>query len=303
MTLSAEESTMSQSTPFVPAEASATPVRENFTLGKRGATSLRAACAWFFALLLFFPILWLAMMAFKTEAQAIATPALFVFEPTLQSFREVMSRDHYGAYALNSLLTSVLSTAIGLAIAIPAAYSMVFFPNRGTIGLLKFILSSRYMPGVGALMPIYICYQYFGLLDTRTGLTIMFMLMNLPIMIWLLYTSMRELPREILEAARMDGATVLHEFRHVVLPLSVGGIASTALVCMVWAWNESFWSLNLSAANAGTLAWLIASYSSPEGLFWAKLSAASLMAIAPIMALGWFCQKQLVQGMTFGAVK
>lgn len=294
---------MSQSTPFVPAEAAARPLREKFTMSKRGTMYLRTACAWFFALLLFFPILWLAMMAFKTEAQAIATPPLFVFEPTLQSFREVMSRDHYGAYAFNSLLTSVLSTAIGLAIAIPAAYSMVFFPNRGTIGLLKFILSSRYMPGVGALMPIYICYQYFGLLDTRTGLTIMFMLMNLPIMIWLLYTSMRELPREILEAARMDGATVLHEFRHVVLPLSVGGIASTALVCMVWAWNESFWSLNLSAANAGTLAWLIASYSSPEGLFWAKLSAASLMAIAPIMALGWFCQKQLVQGMTFGAVK
>ncbi|MNT00586.1 Trehalose transport system permease protein SugB [compost metagenome] len=152
-------------------------------------------------------------------------------------------------------------------------------------------------------MPIYICYQYFGLLDTRIGLTIMFMLMNLPIMIWLLYTSMKELPREILEASRMDGATVWDEFRHVVLPLSVGGIASTALVCMVWSWNESFWSLNLGASNAGTLAWLIASYSSPEGLFWAKLSAASLMAIAPIMALGWFCQKQLVQGMTFGAVK
>jgi sorbitol/mannitol transport system permease protein len=264
---------------------------------------VRTAAAWFCALLLFFPIFWLALMAFKTEAQAISTPPLLFFSPTLQSFRDVMARDHYAGYAVNSLLTSVLSTAVGLAIALPAAYSMAFFPTRGTVGLLKFILSSRYMPGVGALMPIYICYQYFGLLDSRAGLTFMFMLMNLPIMIWLLYTSLRELPREILEAARMDGASVVHEFRHIVLPLSTGGIASTALVCMVWAWNESFWSLNLGAANAGTLAWLIASYSSPEGLFWAKLSAASLMAIAPIMALGWFCQKQLVQGMTFGAVK
>lgn len=264
---------------------------------------LRTASAWLLALLLFFPIFWLALMAFKTEAQAISTPPLLLFSPTLQSFRDVMARDHYSGYAFNSLLTSVLSTAAGLAIAIPAAYSMVFFPARGTMGLLKFILSSRYMPGVGALMPIYICFQYAGLLDSRFGLTVMFMLMNLPIMIWLLYTSLRELPREILEAARMDGASVLHEFRFIVLPLAVGGIASTALVCMVWAWNESFWSLNLGAANAGTLAWLIASYSSPEGLFWAKLSAASLMAIAPIMALGWFCQKQLVQGMTFGAVK
>jgi sorbitol/mannitol transport system permease protein len=264
---------------------------------------LRTASAWFFALLLFFPIFWLGLMAFKTEAQAISTPPLLFFEPTLQSFRDVMARDNYTGYAMNSLFTSVLSTALGLAIAIPAAYSMVFFPARGTVGLLKFILSSRYMPGVGALMPIYICYQYFGMLDSRLGLTLMFMLMNLPIMVWLLYTSLRELPREILEAARMDGATLTHEFRYIVLPLALGGIASTALVCMVWAWNESFWSLNLGAANAGTLAWLIASYSSPEGLFWAKLSAASLMAIAPIMALGWFCQKQLVQGMTFGAVK
>ncbi|MBB3221631.1 carbohydrate ABC transporter permease [Pseudoduganella umbonata] len=272
-------------------------------MNKHTILHLRTAAAWFFALLLFFPIFWLGMMAFKTEAQAISTPPLFFFTPTLESFREVMARDNYIGYAMNSLFTSVLSTVIGLAIAFPAAYSMVFFPARGTLGLLKFILSSRYMPGVGALMPIYVCYQYFGLLDTRFGLTLMFMLMNLPIMIWLLYTNLRELPREILEAARMDGAGLLHEFRHIVLPLSVGGIASTGLVCMVWAWNESFWSLNLSSANAGTLAWLIASYSSPEGLFWAKLSAASLMAIAPIMALGWFCQKQLVQGMTFGAVK
>ncbi|CDG82118.1 carbohydrate ABC transporter permease [Janthinobacterium agaricidamnosum] len=263
----------------------------------------RTIGAWCFALLLFFPIFWLGLMAFKTEGQAISTPPLLFFTPTLHSFAEVMARDNYFAYAMNSLITSILSTALGLAIAIPAAYSMAFFPTRGTIGLLKFMLSSRYMPGVGALMPIYICYQYFGLLDTRLGLTIMFMLMNLPIMIWLLYTNMKELPREILEAARMDGASVIDEFRHIVLPLSVGGIASTALVCMVWSWNESFWSLNLGASSAGTLAWLIASYSSPEGLFWAKLSAASLMAIAPIMALGWFCQKQLVQGMTFGAVK
>jgi sorbitol/mannitol transport system permease protein len=272
-------------------------------MNKQTILHIRTFTAWFFALLLFFPIFWLGLMAFKTEAQAISTPPLLFFSPTLESFRDVMARDNYAGYAMNSLLTSVLSTVIGLAIAIPAAYSMAFFPNRGTVGLLKFILSSRYMPGVGTLMPIYICYQYFGLLDSRAGLTVMFMLMNLPIMIWLLYTNLRELPREILEAARMDGATVPHEFRHIVLPLAAGGIASTALVCMVWAWNESFWSLNLGAANAGTLAWLIASYSSPEGLFWAKLSAASLMAIAPIMALGWFCQKQLVQGMTFGAVK
>ena len=159
------------------------------------------------------------------------------------------------------------------------------------------------MPAVGALVPVYVMAQTSGLLDTRTGLTIVFTLSNLPIMVWMLYSAFKEIPAEILEAARMDGATVWGEFRNVVLPLSLGGFASTGLLCLVLAWNEAFWSLNLTSAHAGTLAALIASYSSPEGLFWAKLSAASLMAIAPIVVFGWFSQKQLVQGLTFGAVK
>ena len=122
-------------------------------------------------------------------------------------------------------------------------------------------------------------------------------------MVWMLYSSFKDIPPEILEASRMDGATIWGEFRHVILPLGMGGLASTGLLCLVLSWNEAFWSLNLSSAKAGTLAALIASYSSPEGLFWAKLSAASLMAIAPIVVFGWFSQKQLVQGLTFGAVK
>ena len=159
------------------------------------------------------------------------------------------------------------------------------------------------MPAVGALVPIYILAQTAGLLDTRLVLIIVFTLSNLPIMVWMLYSSFREIPHEILEAARMDGATVWQEFRRVLLPLGMGGLFSTGLLCLVLAWNEAFWSLNLSSAKAGTLAALIASYSSPEGLFWAKLSCASFMAIAPIVVFGWFCQRQLVQGLTFGAVK
>jgi sorbitol/mannitol transport system permease protein len=118
-----------------------------------------------------------------------------------------------------------------------------------------------------------------------------------------LYSQFKEIPGEILEAARMDGATVWQEMHQVLLPLAMGGLASTGMLCLVLSWNEAFWSLNLSAAKGGTLATLIASYSSPEGLFWAKLSAASLMAIAPIVIFGWFSQKQLVQGLTFGAIK
>lgn len=266
-------------------------------------TSLRAAGAWVVTLLLFFPLGWLVLTAFKTELQAIAVPPLFVFEPTLGNFEEVQRRSDYMLFARNSLITSLGSTIIGLLIAAPAAYSMAFFRTKRTRDILMWMLSTKMMPAVGALVPIYVIAQTAGLLDSLTALTIVFTLSNLPIMVWMLYSSYKDIPHEILEAARMDGANLWTEFRHVVLPLSVGGLASTGLLCLVLSWNEAFWALNLSSAKAGTLAVLIASYSSPEGLFWAKLSAASLMAIAPIVVFGWFSQKQLVQGLTFGAVK
>ena len=267
------------------------------------ALILRTLIAWLLTLLLFFPLGWLILTAFKTELQAISVPPLLWFPPTLDNFREVEERSDYLLYAKNSLITSVVSTVVGLLIAAPAAYSMAFFKGRHTKNILMWMLSTKMMPAVGALVPIYVLAQQAGLLDTRTGLIIIFMLSNLPIMVWMLYSHFKDIPHEILEAARMDGANLWQEFYRVTLPLAMGGLASTGLLCLVLSWNEAFWSLNLSSAKAGTLATLIASYSSPEGLFWAKLSAASLMAIAPIVVFGWFSQKQLVQGLTFGAVK
>ena len=267
------------------------------------ALAVRTVVAWLVTLILFFPLGWLVLTAFKTELQAISVPPLLLFTPTLENFHEVQERSDYLLYAQNSLVTSVASTLLGLLLAAPAAYSMAFFKGPHTKDVLMWMLSTKMMPAVGALMPIYVLAQWSGLLDTQLGLIIIFTLSNLPIMVWMLYSGYKEIPPEILEAARMDGATLWQEFRQVLLPLSMGGLASTGLLCLVLSWNEAFWSLNLSAANAGTLATLIASYSSPEGLFWAKLSAASLMAIAPIVVFGWFSQKQLVQGLTFGAVK
>ncbi|MDA8454054.1 carbohydrate ABC transporter permease [Acidovorax sp. GBBC 3334] len=275
------------------------PIPERISAG----TLLRTGAAWGVALLLFFPLGWLFLTAFKTELQAIAVPPHFFFEPTLANFGEVQRRSDYLLYARNSLVTSLGSTLIGLAIAVPAAYSMAFFRTRRTRDILMWMLSTKMMPAVGALLPVYVLAQTAGLLDSLTALTLVFTLSNLPIMVWMLYSAFKDIPHEILEAARMDGASLWTEFRFLVLPLAAGGIASTGLLCLVLSWNEAFWALNLSSAKAGTLATLIASYSSPEGLFWAKLSAASLMAIAPIVVFGWFSQKQLVQGMTFGAVK
>jgi len=267
------------------------------------ALTIRTVAAWGITLLIVFPIIFLVLTAFKSELQAIHVPTLWVFTPTLENFHEVQERSNYLHYAYNSIITSVGSTLLGLLIAAPAAYSMAFFRTRRTRDILMWMLSTKMMPAVGALVPVYVLAQRSALLDTATGLIIVFTLSNLPIMVWMLYSHFRDIPHEILEAARMDGAGVWGEFRHVLVPLGMGGLASTGLLCLVLSWNEAFWSLNLSAANAGTLAALIASYSSPEGLFWAKLSAASLLAIAPIVVFGWFSQKQLVQGLTFGAVK
>ncbi|ESS14711.1 L-arabinose transport system permease protein AraQ [Betaproteobacteria bacterium MOLA814] len=264
---------------------------------------LRTLIAWSVTLILFFPLGWMALTAFKTELQAIAVPPLMLFEPTLENFAIVQERSDYMHYALNSLITSVSATILGLAIAAPAAYAMAFYPSKATKDVLMWMLSTKMMPAVGALMPIYVLAQASNLLDSLFTLTVIFTLSTLPIMVWMLYAVFKDIPKEILDAARMDGASLWQEARMVLLPLAMGGIASTGLLCLVLSWNEAFWSLTLTAAKAGTLAALIAQYSSPEGLFWAKLSAASLLAIAPIVVFGWFSQKQLVQGLTFGAVK
>ncbi len=264
---------------------------------------IRTVASWALALLVFFPILFMLVTSFKTELQAIAVPSLWVFEPTLENYTEVQDRSDYLHFAWNSIITSVLSTILGLLIAVPAAYSFAFAPTKRSKDIMMWMLSTKMMPAVGALIPIYVICQKLGLLDSVFALTIIFTMINLPIMVWMLYSNFKDIPREILEAARMDGATLWDEFRQVLLPLSMGGIASTGLLCLVLSWNEAFWVLNLTSANAGTLASLVASYSSPEGLFWAKLSAVSVLAIGPIVVFGWFSQKQLVQGLTFGAVK
>ncbi|MGP1397284.1 MAG: carbohydrate ABC transporter permease [Inquilinaceae bacterium] len=262
------------------------------------------ACAWGIGLLIFFPILWTILTSFKTEAEAIASPPSFlIFDWTVENYATVQERSDYFRHFWNSIVISLGSTLIGLAIAIPAAWSMAFVPSKHTKNVLMWMLSTKMLPPVGVLVPIYLIFRDTGLLDTRTGLVIVLTLINLPIIVWMLYTYFKEIPGEILEAARMDGASLRSEILYVLTPMAVPGIASTLLLNIILAWNEAFWTLNLTAANAAPLTAFIASYSSPEGLFYAKLSAASTMAIAPILIMGWFSQKQLVRGLTFGAVK
>ncbi|HYD40028.1 MAG TPA: carbohydrate ABC transporter permease [Anaeromyxobacter sp.] len=264
---------------------------------------LVTAAGWAVALLIFFPIFWMVLASFKTELEAISTPPRLFFDPTLENYVAVQQRQDYFRFAWNSVFVSFGSTALALLLACPAAYAMAFFPTRRTKNTLVWMLSTKFLPPVGVLVPIYLFFRDTRLLDTRAGLLLVYTLINLPIVVWMLFSFFREVPHEILEAGRMDGASTREEILHLLLPLALPGIVSTALLAIILSWNEAFWSLALTAARAGPLTAFIASFSSPEGLFWAKLSAASTLAIAPIVVFGWLSQRQLVRGLTFGAVK
>lgn len=264
--------------------------------------AVATAAAWIIALIIFFPILYTVITSLKTETEAIKGFNL-IPSFTLESYVSVQTQSGYLKPFMNSVIIAVGSTILALFVAIPAAWSMAFSPTKRTKDILMWMLSTKMMPAVAVLVPIYLIFRNAGLLDTRIGLTIMLTFINLPIVIWMLYTYFREIPGEILEAARMDGASLWNEIVHVLTPMAVPGIASTLLLNVILAWNESFWTIRLTTTNAAPLTAFIASFSSPQGLFWAKLSAASMMAIAPILVIGWFSQKQLVRGLTFGAVK
>jgi sorbitol/mannitol transport system permease protein len=266
--------------------------------------ALNTAIAWLIGFLIFFPILWTILTSFKTEAEAIANPPVILFfDWTLENYGVVQERSNYMRFLWNSVIIAGGSTLLGILVAVPAAWSMAFVPSKRTKDILLWMLSTKMLPAVGVLYPIYLLCIQLGVLDNRLALVVILMLINLPIIVWMLYTYFREIPGEILEAARMDGAGLKEELLYVLTPMAIPGIASTVLLNFILAWNEAFWTLNLTSVDAAPLTAFIASYSSPEGLFFAKLSAASTMAIAPILILGWFSQKQLVRGLTFGAVK
>ena len=269
--------------------------------GKRAGVTV---LAWVVAFLIFLPILWTFITSFKSELDAIAMPPKFLFfNWTLENYVEAQSRSNCLRFAENSIILSIGANIVGLLISVPAAWSMAFAPTKRAKDVLMCMLSTKMMPAVGVLAPIYLLFRDLHLLDSLWGVGFVLMLLNLPIPIWMLSTYFKEIPVDILEAARMDGASLLNEIHYILTPMAAPGIASTVLLTIILSWNEAFWTLNLATPNAAPLTAFIASYSAPEGFFWAKLSAASTLAIAPILVLGWFSQKQLVRGLAFGAVK
>ena len=256
--------------------------------------------AWSAALLMVLPILLMALTAFKTDAAADLGP-FASFTPTLGSFASQNSNIGILRPVLNSVVEAGGGTALCFLFALPAAYGLAFHEGRKRNAILIGMLVTRFMPGVGVMIPMYLIFKTIGLIDTQLGLVLIYATINLPIVIWMLYSYMREIPREILESGRLDGASVAQQVVFLLLPLCAPGIASTALLSVVLCWNEAFWSLQMTSAEGAPLSAYIASLSG--GPLPAEISATSLLAIAPILVVGWAAQRQFARGLTFGAVR
>ncbi len=262
------------------------------------------ALAWITAIVVFFPIFWLVFTSFKTDADAVKPEFLFKFKPTLENYSNMVDNYDYWRFAGNSIITSAFATIFALVVGVPCAYAMAFDPSRSTKDVLMWMLSTKMMPAAAVLYPMtFLTKNFLGVYDTKPLLVVVLMLINLPIVIWMLFSYFKEIPNEIIEASKMDGADTLNEIKDILIPLAWGGIAATALLTFIFCWNEAYWTVRLTTTHAATLSSLIEGNRAPEGLFFGRLSAVSTAAIAPIVVLGWFCQKQLVRGLTFGAVK
>jgi len=263
----------------------------------------RPVLAWVVGLLFFFPIFWMVLTSFKTDADAVKPEYLLFFKPTLENYLNMTQNYDYWRFASNSVITSVFATIFTLFVGIPAAYAMAFNPSRATKDILIWMLSTKMLPAAAVLYPMTFLTKSVGLYDTHFLIIIVLSLINLPIVVWMLFTYFKEIPKDIIEASQMDGANTWGEIKEILIPLAWGGIVSTALLCFIFCWNEAYWTVRLTTTDAATLSKLIEGNRAPEGLFFGRLSAVSTAAVGPIVVLGWFCQKQLVKGLTFGAVK
>jgi sorbitol/mannitol transport system permease protein len=257
---------------------------------------------WVAAIAFFLPVLWMVLTAFKPETAAYSYPPKWTFSPTLSEFRSVFSRG-IAPFLENSLFATLVSTVLVLVLALPAAYALSIKPVGKWRDSLFFFISTKMLPIVAAIVPIYIVARDVHLLDNVYALVLLYAAMNLPIAVWMLRSFMLEVPGEVLEAARIDGASLFREITRVVMPIIMPGIAASALICIIFAWNEFFFAVNLTSTVAATMPVFLVGFITSEGLFWAQLSAAATVASVPIIIIGWIAQKQLVRGLSMGALK
>ncbi|MES2092334.1 MAG: carbohydrate ABC transporter permease [Actinomycetota bacterium] len=265
-------------------------------------STLITAATWVIAVLFFFPVAWMVFTSFKSESAAAANPPSFFTELSFQQYAAVFDRG-MGSYLLNSLMASFGSTLIVLLLAIPAAYALSVRPIKRIQDVLFFFISTRFLPAAASIIPVFFILKTIGALDNINALIFLYAAMNLPIAVWMMRSFFSEVPLEIIEAAQIDGANLRTEMLRVVLPILLPGIAAVALICFIFSWNEYFLATLLTTFNARTTPPFLASFVDGRGQFLAVLSAASTLAVLPVVAAGWLAQKQLVRGLAMGAVK
>jgi len=260
-----------------------------------------AVLAWVVALAFFLPVLWMVITAFKPESAAETWPPKFTFSPTLAQFRLVFAG--WGPYVTHSLIATTVSTLLVLLLGVPAAYALSVYPIKHWRDGLFFFISTKMLPIVAVIGPLYVIALHAHLLDSIWLLIILYTAMNLPLAIWMIRSFMLEVPGELLEAARLDGAGRIREITGVIMPVISPGLVSTALICVIFAWNELFLAINLAITNAATMPMFLISSVPQEGLYIAHLSAAATVASVPVVLVGWIAQRSLVRGLSMGAIK
>jgi len=272
--------------------------------GRRQAFSkvLWTAVGWLVVFIFFFPVLWMWLESLKTEPQAASSPPTILFAPTLMEFQEVLSGD-FPPFFINSAIASIGSTLLVLILGLPAAYALAIRPVKRTQDALFFFISTRFLPFAASLVPLYLLARDLHLLDNIFALVLIYTTINLPLGVWLLRSFLLEIPNDLFEAARVDGAGFFRELTRIVVPLITPGIAATSLICLIFSWNEFFYAVNFTSSVAATAPIFLVGFISGRGLFYAKLAAAATLASLPVLLAGWIAQKQLIRGLTMGAVK
>ena len=272
--------------------------------GRRAVLSkvVWSVVGWLVVFIFFFPVLWMWLESLKTEPQAASSPPTILFAPTLAEFQEVLSGD-FPPFFINSAIASIGSTLLVLILALPAAYALSIRPVKRTRDVLFFFISTRFLPFAASLVPLYLLARDLHLLDNIFALVLIYTTINLPLGVWLLRSFLLEIPNDLFEAARVDGAGFFRELTRIVVPLIAPGIAATSLICLIFSWNEFFYAVNFTSSVAATAPIFLVGFISGRGLFYAKLAAAATLASLPVLLAGWIAQKQLIRGLTMGAVK
>ena len=272
------------------------------TLARNRSRILLSALGWLIVLIFFFPVLWMWLEGLKTEPQAASSPPTIFFVPTLTEFQTVLSGD-FPPFFINSAIASIGSTLLVIVLGLPAAYALAIRPVAKSRDVLFFFISTRFLPFAASLVPLYLLARDLQLLDNILALILIYTTINLPLGVWLLRSFLLEIPPDLFEAARVDGAAFRHEILRIVVPLIAPGLAATSLICLIFSWNEFFFAVNFTSSVAATAPIFLVGFISGRGLFYAKLAAAATLSSLPVLLAGWIAQRQLIRGLTLGAVK